>query len=85
MRLASEYEHLDVVAYLVSQGSPMAYLNEFQRRYVSVYMKHYQRREIRAASKIYFWWILRCFDMSAPSGIRMCLESLARHEAMCTS
>jgi hypothetical protein len=58
------------------------YVSEQNHRYKYIYLKHYKRRETRAASRIYFWWIRRCFDMSAPSGIRMCLASLARHEAL---
>jgi len=83
VRGASSYEHLDVVAFLVSLGAPTTGLYEFSLRYVTIYMKHYKRREIRTASRIYFWWIQKCYPLSCPSGIRMAYRNLAEYETMC--
>ena len=81
---ASECGYLDVVAYLVSQGAPIPpNISKFQCNYISIYLKHYKCREIRATSRIYFWWIRRCYEMSRGSGIRMCLASLAEYETLC--
>jgi hypothetical protein len=79
---ASTNGHLDVVVYLASYGASTTNISEFQRRYATIYLKHYKRRETRAASRIYFWWIRRCYKMSRGSGIRMCLASLAEYEAL---
>jgi len=95
VRSASSNGHLDVVAYLVSQGAPITHLPEFHRRYVSIYLKHYKPYKTRATSRIYFWWIQKCYRILSSkdarkseclgSGIRMCLASLARHEALCAA
>ena len=82
---ASLNEYLDVVAYLVSQGASTTHISEFHRQYTTIYMKHYKRREIRATSKIYFWWIRRCYPLSSPSGIRMAYRNLAEYEGLCAS
>jgi len=83
VRLASQREYPDVVAYLVSQGAPITAISEFQLQYIAIYMKHHKRREIRAESKIYFWWIQRCYQMSSPTGIRMAYRNLAEYESLC--
>ena len=83
VRSASHNKYFAVVAYLVVQGAPITYLPEFQRRYTTIYMKHYKRREIRAVSRIYFWWIQKCYPLSCPSGIRMAYRNLQAYETMC--
>ena len=85
VRSASWRGHLDVVAYLVFQGASTTHIYGYHCRYTTIYMKHYKRREIRAVSKIYFWWIQKCFPLSCPSGIRMAYRNLAEYEGLCSS
>jgi len=85
VRVASGNGLLEAVAHLVSLGAPTTHISEFHRRYATIYMKHYKRRKIRAASRIYFWWIRRCYPLSHPSGIRMAYWNLQAYETMCSS
>ena len=90
IRTINEYAMLSyrnpyIVAYLVSQGAPIFRSTTFQRQYISIYMKHNKPYKTRAASRIYFWWIPKCHEMSAPSGIRMAYRNLAKYESLCAS
>ena len=75
--------YLEVMAYLVSQGVDASYLIRFHRQYAVIWARGQERARIRAQKRIYFWWIRECHQMSAPSGIRMCLASLVRYESIC--
>jgi hypothetical protein len=81
-----DYYHLEIVAYLLSWGATDIFtIPKFYLSYADIWARGQERRRIRTQKRIYFWWIRRCFDMSAPSGIRMCLSNLDRHEKMCAS
>ena len=78
----NEYE---IQAYLVSQGADKSRLSLTASHYTAIWINNQESSRIQAQKRIYFWWIRRCFDMSAPSGIRMCLASLAAYKSLCAS
>ena len=82
IKIASLCREFEMIAYLVSQGASTTNLPENQVRYASIYIRNQERR---AASRIYFWWIPRCYDMSRPAGIRMAYRNLEAFETLCAS
>jgi hypothetical protein len=87
LQSALSNERLEIAAFLISKGAAiphMPYLRDGFRRHLDVYIKHYNRRESKAATKIYFLWIQRCYRLTNPSGIRMAYRNLEEFESLCT-
>jgi hypothetical protein len=83
VRWAYRNGYVETVCYLVSQGASLSRFNTAQCRHIKICMKHYERREILAASKIYFWWIPKCYRISSASGVRMALVNVKTFEDLC--
>jgi hypothetical protein len=82
-RWASERMHFEIVQYLVIvHGAPSAIISNECRRYMSIYVRGQKRRRIKAANRIYFWWIPKCHQLSTPGGIRICLQNLEEYETL---
>jgi hypothetical protein len=85
LNLAVGLNNFEVIAYLIAAGASAPYLTEFHRRYAAVWARGQERLRIRAAKRIYFWWIQRCYEMPNPSGIRMAYRNLDEFETLCAS
>jgi hypothetical protein len=85
IRLASAFEQLETAWYLACNGANEAYLSHKARQYGAIWQRSQERRRTRASTRIYFWWIRQCYQMSNPSGIRMAFRNLAEYESLCAT
>ena len=89
-RRAAKHNQYDFICYFMQNSNIQYHPNkdsfdtiskfEFYCKYRQIYMKHNKPLTEHTASKIYFWWIPKCYDMSKPAGIRMANANLAEFE-----
>ena len=96
VRIASECRNFGVLEYLVSHGATRAHLTArdrfwlvryytFRGKMLAQQLNAKERKEAEAASRIYFWWIPKCYSQSNSTGIHMAYRSLEAYEAALTA
>lgn len=82
LRWASAEDHMEVVKFLVLNGSPHTLITPRQRQYISFCVEMQRKKRERAQKKIYFWWIERCYDLERAVGNRMMLKNLLAYQML---
>ena len=84
---ADESGHYEVVKFLADNGGGVYENGELimssgAKKYISIYNKNAEKKQVRAANKIGSWWIPICYDLSRECGKRMMERSWERVEEM---